>query len=632
MPDFGQNDWIDTQLRNVPVPPDLLARLAQCGPTAPGNDDDARLDAALRDVPVPLDLESKLRRIARHRRPQPLWRQVAVAAGVFLATGLGALGAWDLINGVLQSGQTPVAQHAEPPRPTEGSSQFARRRAAPPLQPISQTDAATSRNSNHSDPQAGQFLLPMFQDVAAMGASLKQKFEARQRSQSTLGAGGAFDPLPELDALEAPMPRGIVPPRARGYDLLFQLKHGEHPFVSPAAHKDLATSRAPFTFRTTSFDLALQRARSGQLLASEEIRVEDFLAAMSYALPPAPESGLSLHVAGSPSPLGDDGLFMLQLSVQAASNHAAPHRPTRLVTLVDTSTAMGSGARWEIVHRALAKLAETMTDEDRLTLIGFAEQPRVLSENATPHDLRALLASAPPRPAGSADLSVGIQAACDAVRGAGWQDAQRVIVITAGRGGIDEPALEKTALALAQLADAKVPWHIVRLGSAEEPKWAQLAERGHGHVMEATSADEIYQSFVSQLSDRTPIVAREASLKLTFNRQSVTGYRLLGHEAVTLTGPATDPLTVDLNADQTATNLYEIWIKPGADPVAVAELTWRDPAGETRSGPCKRSGTPSFRARSRRRPPGFNKASWRPKRPRFYAAAIMPRRFGRWDG
>ena len=240
----------------------------------------------------------------------------------------------------------------------------------------------------------------------------------------------------------------------------------------------------------------LQRARSGQLLASEEIRVEDFLAAMSYALPPAPESGLSLHVAGSPSPLGDDGLFMLQLSVQAASNHARPapaHPAGHAGRHFDRDGERA--ACWEIVHRGAAKLAETMTDEDRLTLIGFAEQPRVLNENATPHDLRALLASAPPLLAGSADLSVGIQAAGDAVRVRLARTAQRVIVITAGRGGIRRAARWRNPpWRFAQLSDAKVPWHIVRLAAAEEPKWAQLAERGDGHVMAATSADEIYQS------------------------------------------------------------------------------------------------------------------------------------------
>ena len=191
-------------------PARLVGRLALCGPTLPSNDGDGRGSmprcAMCRCRWTSSRSSGALP--ATDARSLCVHRQVAVAAGVFLATGLEPWGAWDLINGVLQSGQTPVAQHAEPPRPTEGSSQFAQRRPSPPLQQISQTDAATSRNSSHlgdADPQAGQFLLPMFQDVAAMGALLKQKFEARQRSQSTLGAGGAFDPLPELDALEAPM-------------------------------------------------------------------------------------------------------------------------------------------------------------------------------------------------------------------------------------------------------------------------------------------------------------------------------------------------------------------------------------------------------------------------------------------
>src|SRR5690606_1139174 len=100
--------------------------------------------------------------------------------------------------------------------------------------------------------------------------------------QYALGSSGQIERLPDLEVLEPPVARGISAPRVRGYDLLFQLRQGEHPFVLPAANKALEVSQAPFTFRTASYDRAAASIAAGRLPAKDEVRVEDFLAAQQY--------------------------------------------------------------------------------------------------------------------------------------------------------------------------------------------------------------------------------------------------------------------------------------------------------------------------------------------------------------
>ncbi len=74
------------------------------------------------------------------------------------------------------------------------------------------------------------------------------------------------------------------------------------------------------------------------------------------------------------------------------------------------------------------------------------------------------------------------------------------------------------------------------------------------------------------------VLARAATLRVTFNPKVVSSYRLMGHEAATITGEAGDPLVTDLLVEQTATSLYELWLKPGSTGVvAQVELKWRDP-------------------------------------------------------
>ena len=448
--------------------------------------------------------------------------------------------------------------------------------------------------SNGPQGAVSKISIPLLSGVAK---SFQQAIESHRRSETALGAHGEIDPLPQLDALDLAIPRGVVPPRVAGYDLLFQLKHGEHPFVSPAAHKDLVASGVPLTFRTSSYDLAVRAADAGQLAAADEIRVEDFVAAQNLALPAGPAGSLSIHAAASPSPLGEAGLHLLQISVKAGPKPAPVHAATRLIVVVDTSSLAASGARWEAIQRALMKISTDMAPSDRVTLIGFAARPRVLAENASGDDLRALVSTGKlPRPAGLSDLAVAISAACEAARTVQSNEPQRVVFVSAGGSELDDSTTEQSAQALAELAEAKIPWLLVNMAAqSDDGAFHRLAERGHGQAAIAHDAIDLHAALLKSLTGQAPTVASRVTLKVSFNPQVVTGYRLMGHEVATLTGPVAAPLEVEFPAGESATGLFELWVKPkGGELVAAADLNWIDATGraptQTRADPCGTSG------------------------------------------
>jgi len=82
--EFGSDPWLDARLRDVPLPPGMMARLEQIAATS-----DDELDAIVRNVPVPSDLSMRLSRISRVRRQRFPWRELAVAAAVLLLVGVG---------------------------------------------------------------------------------------------------------------------------------------------------------------------------------------------------------------------------------------------------------------------------------------------------------------------------------------------------------------------------------------------------------------------------------------------------------------------------------------------------------------------------------------------------------------
>ncbi len=599
MPDFGFDDWgsddrIDAHLRDVSVPRDLHARLRAARPSAEelaaaqaGEHDplDARMDALLRNVDVPEGFHRRLRGIARRQFLPINWRRTpphtwAAAASLLILANAGAylamVGVPDATN------RQEIAERLAEPNTGPPTSRFASqpinstpagrrqpRRQVPVTVPLGQPELAAGESHK------------LLENVAGVGTSIRQAIEAKMRAQLALGANGRIERLPDLEVLEPPVARGVTPPRVRGYDLLFQLRQGEHPFILPSANKDLEVSRVPFTFRTASYDRAAASIAAGRLPPTDEVRVEDFLAAQQYALPAAPAAGLALHAAACPSPLSEPGKHLLQVAVQGAQGRRNNQRPTRIIAVVDTSSAMQAGARDKIAVRALAKLGGHLLPDDKLTLIGFSEAPRVLLENAGRDELAALSASGGLEPtSGSADLLAAVQTAAEAVAALPERENRRVVFITAG-GSLEGARLDSARETLLALTAGGARWDYVELSAGgNDDAWQELMRDARGRAATVNSADELFAVCFEALAGRGSKVANGVSMRVRFNPQAVTSYRLLGHEAATLTGDASDPLVVDLHADQTATCMYELWLKPGGkgDPVMI-ELSWVNPAG-----------------------------------------------------
>jgi hypothetical protein len=182
-----------------------------------------------------------------------------------------------------------------------------------------------------------------------------------------------------------------------------------------------------------------------------------------------------------------------------------------------------------------------------------------------------------------ANLGSGLASACTAAKPQEVQADLKhsLVVLTDGAAELTDEAAERLATAAASTAGAGVSVRIVDL-SREKTSPAlitDLAKASRGTVVRAPGADAIHWALLESLTGQSAIVARGASLKVTFKPEAVAAYRLLGHEAVTVTGPQAAAVKVDMRAGETATALFEVWLKPGtSEEVAQAELLWQDAA------------------------------------------------------
>ena len=621
---YGSDPWLDARLRNVPLPPGMLARLNQVIdeaaaveapedlleaekpklyhpnrpiPIGPGFTD-AQMDSVLLDVQLPAGFLQRLEKIAYEpRRSVPVVRYAAAAA-VILAVGIGYLA---------RSQFMPIQGNGE-----EGISIAV---ADPKIgaeipQPISDPNSPDVAIASSEPPVAEIETEPSIEDLRfqlmheatwpvessnAVANNLAEDAPAvtSPNKESIFASGRIADTVPELErAAIAEPPRGIVPPTTPGYDLRFRAKYGLNPFVIPAGHASLQSLRVPLITNSSGYQRAWQRLADQKLPAAHDVHIEEFLAAVDYDFAPAPVGSLALRSAAGPSPFGAAGARLLQVGVQAGALPPQKRAATAMTIVVETSGGMRRGGRLMMVRRALADMVAQLSNEDQFSLIASGSEPRLLV-NATGRRrlgriLSAIQSLAPEQSSNiGASLEMAVNSAKDATAKAGI--ARRVVLITDGLSDSNDSTV-RLVEGLMKGASAKgIVLQIVDIGESSTPREAELLDRiaksGNGKVFQAIDADAAQFALLETLTGRDQTVARQASLQINFNPQSVAAYRLLGHETETLTGSQAAALAIDLRADETATALLELRLNPqGGDEVATIELNWQDAAtGEKRS-------------------------------------------------
>ncbi len=385
-----------------------------------------------------------------------------------------------------------------------------------------------------------------------------------------------------------------------GAHYAFLIKHHVHPFVSPASDPRLQSTVVPLGVDGQSYELTKRYLENKILPPPELVRTEEFLAAVDYGFPQPTQEALELSLAGGPSPFGGEGLYLLQVGVQAG--HVAPRQrpPVHLVLAVDTSANMRWHGRIDMVRRALKEFSGPLDAGDRLSLVAFGEDARVVVEDVGPGEADQFVAAVGSLSAkGSSNLPEGLSRAYDVARqqSAAGRPAVRVVLLTDSMVDLTSDSATRILQQLTEAADHGTPLHVVDLSQQGEPdpQLRKFAASGHGAVHAAANADEVRWALREVMTGQSQVVARDAQLRVTFNPKVVLEYRLLGHEATLLAGLLPQHPQADFHDGQWATALYEIRLAPAAGgEVANAELTWYDgdrprPDGQRRGAAADRA-------------------------------------------
>ncbi|MDR9860390.1 vWA domain-containing protein [Pseudomonas baetica] len=326
----------------------------------------------------------------------------------------------------------------------------------------------------------------------------------------------------------------------------------------------------------------------GRLPPEGAVRLEEMVNYFpyDYALPSdGSPFGVTTELAVSP---WNPHTRLLRIGIKASDRAVAELAPANLVFLVDVSGSMDRREGLPMVKSTLKLLVDQLRDQDRVSLVAYAGESRVVLEPTSGREKARIRTAieqltAGGSTAGASGIELAYQMAQQAFIPKG---INRILLATDGDfnvGVSDFDSLKQMAV-----DKRKTGISLTTLGfgvdNYNEHLMEQLADAGDGNYAYIDNLREARKVLVDQLGSTLTVVAKNVKLQVEFNPAQVSEYRLLGYENRALKREDFSNDKVDageIGAGHTVTALYEIvpagekgWLEAlryGKSSAAVAE-------------------------------------------------------------
>lgn len=400
----------------------------------------------------------------------------------------------------------------------------------------------------------------------------------RQRAASSAG-----DSPPATSGLATPRHSastgGTAEPNDLPYGHVFFKTYGVNPFIDTDDEK---LSTFGLEVDTGSYTVARRYLKDGHLPPPEAIRVEEFLNYFRYGDKPPGSGDFALTAEGAPSPFALGPRYrILRFGVRARTVEAAHRKSAILTFVVDVSGSMAMENRLALVKRALFLLLDQLRPDDKVGLVVFGSDGRVLLE---PTGDRESIRSAIDRlsPEGSTNAEAGLVLGYDLARKYFREDGiNRIVLCSDGVANVGRTGADSILERIGESARQGIELTTVGfgMGNFNDVLMEQLADKGHGRYAYVDTLDEARRIFVESLTGTLQTVAADAKAQVEFNTNAVARFRLVGYEnrAIPNERFRDDKVRAgQIGAGHTVTVLYEIKLQPVVPPgETVATLRMR---------------------------------------------------------
>jgi Ca-activated chloride channel family protein len=375
----------------------------------------------------------------------------------------------------------------------------------------------------------------------------------------------------------------------------------ERGFVSPLL-EPLSTFSADVD--TASWSNIRRFLNTGASIPVDAVRIEEMINYFPYGYAePTDDVPFAVHPELAPCPWNTDHLLM-RVGIQGKRIEKEALPPSNLVFLLDVSGSMNDPMKLPLVKTAFSLLVEQMKETDRISIVTYAGDDRIVLEGAAGGNKAEIMAAINDLTAGGTTAGArGIETAYRLAERHFLEGGNnRVILATDGDFNVGVSSDSELTRLVEKKREKGVFLSVLGfgVGNIKDNKMEALADNGNGNYAYIDSVNEARKVLVSEMGGTLFTIAKDVKFQVEFNPAMIKGYRLIGYEnrmlaAEDFNNDAKD--AGDIGAGHSVTALYELIpatsgeTVPGVDPLRYgssdtpAEGTENNPDGGTNASP-----------------------------------------------
>ncbi|MBN1202570.1 MAG: von Willebrand factor type A domain-containing protein, partial [Anaerolineae bacterium] len=324
---------------------------------------------------------------------------------------------------------------------------------------------------------------------------------------------------------------------------------------------------------------------TGTLPPPESIRPEEMINYfdVDYA-GPEDQAAFAIHLDAAPAPFGFEGHTLLRVGLQGRYIAPEDRESALLIFVIDVSGSMDRGDRLELVKQALDLLVGELREDDRVGIVVYSENSRVVLEPTSASNADKILDAVHAlHPEGSTNVADGLRLGYDmAQQYRGDEGITRLIVLSDGVANVGMTGPEGILSQVKDGVEDGITLSTIGfgMGNYNDVLMEQLANDGNGNYYYVDTLREARRVFVYNLTGTLQVIGYDAKIQVDFNPDVTDRYRLIGYEnrAIADVDFRNDAVDAgEIGAGHSITALYEIALEDDAEGViATVYIRYRD--------------------------------------------------------
>ena len=285
---------------------------------------------------------------------------------------------------------------------------------------------------------------------------------------------------------------------------------------------------------TASYANIRRMLLNGETVNPDAVRTEEFINYFNYDYPqPSGEDPVSITTELSDCPWNSEWKLML-VELKAEDIEDTDRPPRNLVFLIDVSGSMMDQNKLPLVQQAFAMLAENLDKNDRISIVTYAGEDKVVLEGETGDNYTKITDALDSLEAGGSTAGeAGINRAYNIAEEYFIEGGNnRIILATDGDLNVGVSSAEELTALVEKKREGGVYLSVLGFGTGnlKDDRLEALADNGNGNYSYIDSLSEAEKVLVAEMRGTLYTVAKDVKIQVEFNPLNVAAYRLVGYE------------------------------------------------------------------------------------------------------